>query len=428
MNKLISLLLSGLLVFTGCSHLNTKDDYYLSTLSMSRNNIEGALGRLPRGEGNTFITVMERTYLNLLLGRAAIDRLIKIGHHIDNQIKYKVTRGVKSFFFAETPGGYYASEHEIIWMHYLLCWGYTIKGDSEKARVEAKKASTLLGQNFSNSGNGRFDDAFMRILSSIMWMFVDEWEEAKVDLKRALQLNPKLSWVRKLIKHDSMPDNIILVLGGTGYEAKWNVKTNSFIRGFRNIVFTGNGQKSSMHYVKPSVKKKLSISPDSSKWYKRHIKRNSALSDVIDDTKYVEKFGYSSTKMAGHVTLAVLGGLAIFTLGLGVGGALLYVGLVGESSEIAGLGVGAILVGGTYGYNFTSSNIRDAKYNFKDEMDPAKRYRYVRFLPEYSWLGWSDRNYDSIGFNSEGKSLNLHYSAIKVKKKKIFIAYYSDTK
>ncbi len=428
MKKILSVFLSCLIIFTGCAHLNTKDDYSASLSSLATNDINSAISNLPSGEGNTFITVMEKTYLNLLLGKPKMDKLREMAVAIDNQIQYKVSRGVKSFFFAETPEGYYASEHEIIWMHYLLCWGYAILGKKEEARVEAKKASTLLGQNFTNASNGRFDDPFMRIISSLMWMFCDEWDEAKVDLRRALVLDPKLKWIKKLVTLDEMPESIFFVMGGTGYEPKWDVDKKRLVRGFRNISFTGNGLKSTLHYINKKNRDNMSISPDSSQWYKRHINRNTVVSDMIDDTKYVEKFGYSSTKMAGHITLAVIGGLAIFTLGLGIGGALLYIGIAGNSSEVAGLGIASILMGGKFGYDFAESNIEDARDNYNEEMDPSISYRYVRFLPEYAWMGWNDNIPDSVNFLKGNSKLDLTYSSIKTGKKEIIIAYYADRK
>jgi hypothetical protein len=36
-------------------------------------------------------------------------------------------------------------------------------------------------------------------------------------------------------------------------------------------------------------------------------------------------------------------------------------------------------------------------------MDPSDKYRFVRFLPEYSWLGWSNKNITSPLMINSGK-------------------------
>jgi PBP1b-binding outer membrane lipoprotein LpoB len=99
MKKLISLILIPAIVLTGCSGLNTKEDYINTTSHLASDDIEKAAKSLPRGEGKTFITIMENTYLNLLAGKPEIDTLALYSRSIENQVRYKVSRGVKSFFF-----------------------------------------------------------------------------------------------------------------------------------------------------------------------------------------------------------------------------------------------------------------------------------------------------------------------------------------
>ncbi len=69
-----------------CSTLLTKKDYNPSTKSLENWNIQGAVRKLPLGEKNSFITTMEKTYLNLLAGKAEIDDLVKYSRKIDNRI------------------------------------------------------------------------------------------------------------------------------------------------------------------------------------------------------------------------------------------------------------------------------------------------------------------------------------------------------
>ncbi|HNX60699.1 MAG TPA: hypothetical protein PKK43_16465, partial [Spirochaetota bacterium] len=166
---LLSILLTSVSFTTACTTLNKREDYAASTreLKLSYPYPERALADLPVNEKGTFIDLMERTYLSLLAGNPDIDELLKYSHKIDNQVQYKVSKEIKSLFYIETPEGYYASEHEIIWMHLLLSWGFSMRKDFENASVEAKIASHLLQSEWSPEG--RFDDPFIRIMLGALW-------------------------------------------------------------------------------------------------------------------------------------------------------------------------------------------------------------------------------------------------------------------
>jgi hypothetical protein len=429
MKKIIALILAVSILDISCSSLNTKNTYTLSSSSLVTGDIESAISSLPDGEGDTFISLMERTYLKLLTGNPDIDKLLKYSNGIDNQVRYKISRESKSFFFIETPEGYYASEHEIIWMHFLLSWGFSQRGDSENARVEVKKASVLLSNRFS--AEGRFDDAFMRVICGVLWSMCGEWDDARTDFRRALQLNPSMKWVKSLVNMDAPPENLTLILGGIGYQPYWNPKKDSFVRGYRDVDFQAMGKKSRLDLSMPGTRDlHLFQTPDASHWYKRHKTRNSEIADTINDVKYTEKFTVSSAKMSTQILYGIAGGLLIFTLigGLSVG--VIYLGLYANSSEAVGLGFGGILYGGYTGADFASRNYKEAASTYRSEMNPSDSYRFVRFLPEYSWLGWAGQKLATpIAIKSGGNEIILHNSrAITKKKPQVIIGYYPDVK
>lgn len=429
MKKLISIILILSLIISGCSGLNTKDDYKDSTSYLASEDVSATLKSFPGGEGKTFITIMERTYLNLLAGNPDIGLLADYSHIIENQVRYKVSRGVKSFFFIETPDGYYASEHEIIWMHFLLCWGYSLRGDLESARVEVNRSAVFLSNKFTDGG--RFDDPFMRIICGLMWTLCGEWDDARVDFRRALQLNPSIKWLNTLIEMEEPPANMALLLGGTGYEPYWTPDAKGMVRGLREVSFRGTGSRSSIS-VKGGDYENLNlfITPDSLYWYKRHLTRNSELSDVIDDVKYTEKFGASSSKMAAHSALGIAAGLAIFTLIGGAGLAIVILGAYAESGDLVGTGAIVFLYGGYKGYDVASTEVKEAKETYSKEMNPADTYRYVRFLPEYAWIGWSSKKITPpVSVKSGTKEVMLKNSyVIKGKGSSLTIGYYPDRK
>ncbi len=429
MKKTLSLILIPVLIITGCSGLNTKSDYLTSTMYLASDDINGAVKALPKGEGKTFITIMERTYLNLLAGKSDIKELEDYAHRIEDQVRYQISRGVKSFFFIETPDGYYASEHEIIWMHFLLCWGYSIKGDMDAARVEVNRASVLLSNRFS--AEGRFDDPFMRIVCGLMWHLCGEWDDARADFRRAVQLDPKVKWLNPLIAKDEPPADLVLLMGGTGYEPDWDPDAKGFVRGLRGISFKGKGAESKIALPGGEFEKlMLFITPDSSYWYKRHEIRNSEISDVIDDFKYTEQFGVSSGKMVSHMALAIGGGLFIFTLIGGAGLAIVALGAYANSGEAVGAGVAVFLYGGYEGCDFATDQCSKARKNYRRWMNPADKYRFVRFLPEYAWLGWSHRSITPpVSIKSGNRNIKLKNSyKIKGNGTTLTLGYYPDIK
>lgn len=412
MKKIVSIILTALLLNLSCSSLNTKNTYYFSSSSLVSGDIQSAIDSLPAGEGDTFVTIMERTYLNLLMGNSDIDKLAAYSLKIDNQIRYKVSREAKSFFFIETPEGYYASEHEIIWMHFLLSWGYSLRQDFSKARVEVNRSAVLLSNKFSSEG--RFDDAFMRVICGVLWSMCGEWDDARTDFRRALILNPSMKWIRELINMEEPPKNLTLILGGIGYQPYWNPDADSFMRGYRNVDFKAMGNKSKLSLtITENVNLNLFMTPDASGWYARHKTRNNQIADTIDDVKYSEQFTVSSTKMTSQVVFGIAGGLLIFTLFGGLGAAAIALGAYGHSAELAGLGFVSIFYGGFKGISFTKSHYNDARNRYKKEMDPSDKYRFVRFLPEYSWLGWSSKNISTpLRINSGSESYSITNSTL----------------
>lgn len=412
MKKIISLTVAMSLISLSCSTLNTKSTYYLSSSSLVAGDIDSAISSLPTGEGNTFITIMERTYLNLLKGNPETDRLASYAVKIDKQVRYKISREAKSFFFVETPEGYYASEHEIIWMHFLLSWGYSLRNDFSKARVEVNKSSVLLSNRFSEEG--RFDDAFMRVICGVLWSMCGEWDDARADFRRAIKLNPSMKWISGLIDMDAPPENLVLILGGIGYQPYWHPEGERLIRGFRDVDFQGMGNKSQLTLSIPeNISLNLFITPDASGWYARHKTRNSEISDTIEDVKYSEQFGVSSSKMTSEILLGIAGGLLIFGIigGLGIG--VFVLGIYANSGEIAGLGIAGLVYGTYEGASFTGSHYKNATSTYKREMNPSDKYRFVRFLPEYSWIGWSNKRITApLKVNSGDKSYSISNTTV----------------
>ncbi len=372
-----------------CSSLLTKKDYEPSMRSMENWDIQNALKELPQGEKGGFITLMEKTYLNLLAGKPDIEELADYSKKIDNQVRFKATRELKSFFYQETPEGYYASEHEIIWLHLLMSWGYSMRKDFDKAYIEAKICSNLLSNEWSEEG--RFDDPLIRIILASVWTMCGEWEEAQVDFRAAYRLDPSLKWANTLAEMNSPPANLVVILGGCGPEPVWDpdFKSNPF-RGFRGIKFNPRGVKSSL-VIKDTGKysSELNITPDSSYWYKRHFIRDNEIQDLIQDSHYAGKAAGSGLKGTTITLAGITTGILIAAGGIALGGGVIVLGIYIKSSEIIGLGAIAAAAGSAWGYKTARRSYEYSKKEFMEDMDASYNYRFVRFLPEYAWVGWS---------------------------------------
>ncbi len=391
----IILLLS--FTFIGCSpSFLKKEDYRASIRNLSRGDPEKALSTFPEGEEDTFITTMETTYLNLVQGKPEIDDLEKYSLIIDNRLRYKVSREIKSFFYADTPEEYYASEHEIIWLHLLLGWGYSIKGEFEKACIEARKGAHLLTYTWSEEGH--FDDPMLRVFLTGLWTMCGSWEDTRVDLRAAYLLDKSMQWARELSERDDPPRYLFMILGGIGPKITWNPELEVLnpLRGIRQIEFTFPGRKSPLAISDRGGKHvTVRLSPDSSGWYERHLLRDNEIHELIMDSRYGNQLFTETTYGVGKITAGTAAGVAIGAVSVGIGGGLVYLGSSSGSGDLVELGLIVAAAGIAKGYKVARRTVQDSVREMEKGLDPSDRYRFVRFLPEYIWMGWSD---DELSF------------------------------
>ena len=383
-----------MLLATGCSHtsLLTRQDYQKSQSQFLQGNADDAFLSFPRGaENGDFITTMEKSYLNLIQGKAQIAPLQKQVEILEDRVRYHVSREAKTFFYLQTPEDYYASEHEIIWLHFMLSWAYSLQGKYEHACIEARQASSLLSLPWSPAGH--FDDPAMRLFLAGLWTMCGEWREAQVDFRAAWLLDNKLVWAKELAERELPPANLFLVLGGPGPEPVWTpeIKINP-LRSGRQISFKLRGQKSGLTIIDRSgfiINTRLS--PDASKWYTRHLERESELHEVILDSAFGGKATASgtiaTTKIAAKTSLGLLAGIGGTALGLAISNA----GARSGSTDLVNDGFITVAASLTWAGKIISEGYRSSVNEFQQDLDPSVSYRFVRYLPEYLWLGWSDQ-------------------------------------
>ena len=375
------------------STLLTKQDYQKSQSHFVQGNADDAFLNFPRrAEVGDFITTMEKAYLNLIQGKPQVKLLQQQVDALENRVRYHVSREAKTFFYLQTPEDYYASEHEIIWLHFLLSWAYSLQGKFENACVEARVASSLLTLPWSPSGH--FDDPGMRLFLAGLWTMCGDWREAQVDLRAAWYMDQRLAWARELSEREQAPANLFLVMGGPGPEAEWTpeMKINP-LRSSRQISFKLRGRKSELTVIDRSgFTINTHLSPDASKWYERQLERESELHELILDSAFGGKASASGAIASSRIAAKTGLGLLVGIGGTALGAVIANAGLNSGSDDLVKYGLITAVASITWGGKIIAEGYHSSVSEFKQDVDPSIQYRFVRYLPEYLWLGWSDQS------------------------------------
>lgn len=384
-------LLVLVLLVSGCSQssLLTKQDYQNSQQYFLRGDADEALLNFPRNaEDGTFITTMEKGYLSLIQGKPEIKGLQRQAEILEKRVRYHVSREARTFFYVQTPEDYYASEHEVIWLHFLLSWGYSLQGKYTDACVEARIAGSLLSLPWSPAGH--FDDPAMRLFLAGLWTMCGEWREAQVDLRAAWFMDNSLTWAKELAERSEPPPHLFLVLGGPGPEPVWDPElTINPLRSERKVSFRLRGRKSSLSIAdQRGVVISPHLSPDASRWYERHVARESELHEMIQDSAYGQKVAVSGALAGGKIAATTGAGLIV-----GIGGAALGAGIIyyANSARMVEAGLAIAGAGVLKGMEISREGYEKSSRTLKQEIDPSITFRFVRYLPEYMWIGWSDQ-------------------------------------
>lgn len=401
----LSALLWLALLCTECSQnsLLTKQDYQKSQREFMQGRAGEALLDFPRGaEDGDFITTMEKTYLALIQGKPQIKELQQHAAALEERVRYHVSREARTFFYVQTPEDYYASEHEVIWMHFLLSWGYSLQGKYTDGCVEAREASSLLSLPWSP--NGHFDDPAMRLFLATLWTMCGDWREAQVDLRAAWFMDNSLAWAKEIAERDKPPTSLFVVIGGPGPEVEWDpTLAANPLRSAREVRFRLRGAK-----IRPSLLDQQGmtiephLSPDASKWYERHLARESELHQAIADSAYGSRVVAEGAKASGNVVYRTTQGIGYGMVAGAVGAAALVLDSMAQDNKSVTdasaqvnwgtvLGVGAVIGGVAGGVLGAFSGAQESADDMKQDLDPSLTYRFVRYLPEYFWLGWSDQ-------------------------------------
>ncbi|TGL60207.1 hypothetical protein EHQ58_06820 [Leptospira ognonensis] len=207
-----------------CKSLLVRKDYQGAKDAWADTNPELAFERFPSGESGQFITTLEKAHIGFLKDKFDYSDLAELAETSKERLRFSASRELRSFFYLETGEGYYASEAEIIYMHILLGLYFARDKQFEKAAIEARYAGNLLSGEWS--AEGQFDDPTLRVLLASLWLSCGNWEEARVDFKKASILAPENKNLRSLSNMKVAPAGFTLIFGGPGAEPVIKTKPN----------------------------------------------------------------------------------------------------------------------------------------------------------------------------------------------------------
>jgi hypothetical protein len=131
------------------------------------------------------------------------------------------------------------------------------------------------------------------------------------------------------------------------------------------------------------------LSPDAGKWYERHLARDSELHEMIQDSVYGQKMAVSGAMAGGWIAATSGVGLAVGAGGTALGAAVIY---FGHSADAVNLGLIIAAAGIEQGIQISRQGYTDSTRRLEQDLDPTPGFRFVRYLPEYLWMGWSDQD------------------------------------
>jgi hypothetical protein len=390
---------SGCTAFTSRT-LAQSQDYELATDYYRRGLPHKALESFPKKEEGGFITSIERSWLELLSGRGDPDMLLKLADSLEARRTVRISQESISLFYQESSDGYFPGEHEAVILNLLLGTIFAKLNDREKIRVSVKRASRYLETRWD--GGIAFDDPFLRIWSAALWIACDEWGYAKVDLRKALKLQPDLTGLQPVIEAPKPPAYFHVVFAGSGPNIKWEPKVGALDGPSQIRFFLSETKPNLILKSEAGQSPMLPLSVSSEQWYERHKVRNYVIRDVLADSKYMANSTVGGAGAAGVYAAGTVGNLLLANMGIAACALLIVVsiygageiakaagssgsGLMGALAPVVGILSGALLIvrsADNFGSNQksvgqSSSSIVDKTSN------PARYYRFVRFLPDW---------------------------------------------
>ena len=386
-----------LLFQVGCASsksLNKKSDYKIPTVHVKNGDYGMALRTYPKKEKSGFITLTEKSWIRLLDGESSnFKELARMGDQLPARETTVLSKEASHFFYQKTAEGYFPAEHEVIVFHLVSAMNLLRQENKEAAYVEAKRAAFYLQDDYVSHA-GAFDDPFLRVWLASIWVALDEWNSAQVDLRRAAEISNQYTWAADLAKAGSPPKRWILAFQGTGPDIQWDPD------GFHQH-WTGKGslrfqlyEHADMNVEVGDRQVKGHVAKATDSIYRRHQKRNAEIREALETSDYMLKSSSLHVGAGAAKGMAKVANASFKIVGLALGGAIIagtiYLLAQADSAdgtgELAalgfGLGVGSFQTFSDAGSDIDSSVTKSVDKSLDEALDVSRTYRFVRFIPD----------------------------------------------
>jgi hypothetical protein len=392
-NRIISLLLVFVMLApTGCqtagyANIATKDSYRPVRENLQAKKLSKALNSFPDKEQDQFITTVEKAWLQLLQNSPKPEVLTALSDDLENRKTVFVTKEAQKFFFKESNGSYMPAEHEVIFLHILAGLSFAKKNMPKEARVEAQRASRYLQGHYGDFA-GNFDDPALRILLAGLWLYVGEWQHARVDLRVAAKLSKDYRWLKPISDAKNPPPNFVIAMRGVGPEVVWMPEDENSGRWGLKFVATEKAKKLGIRNGSQTLTLKNPV--NTMEWYARHTDRDPPTRTLVDNVRHGADV---AAGVGGAIVLGTLAALAALTvIAIAVGLTVGVVAITGEKSPAlldVSLELSGVMLRGaaSLATNVLISGSEKAGGVYDDAADESQFYRYVRFLPTYIYAG-----------------------------------------
>jgi hypothetical protein len=414
--SLLSILLAGLQVTAGCSHLTKSDlasrsDYTPSLEAHYSGDPAGALGEFPGKERDGFVTTVERLWLNLLNRTPDISDAVRVGATLEERKTLRITREAKSYFYQETEDGYYPAEHEAVLLHILTGFTFAAAGQQAEAAIEARRASFYLQNEFGSSVP--FDDPALRLWLGTLWLYCGDWQHARVDFRVAARLSKDYAFLATVADREQPPERVALLLTGSGPQPVWKPELRTNVAGgLQKLDFVTSYERQQWRFADKQgemIPAGISTSP----WYDRHQERDHVIRQTLDGSRYMMEAAGTATAV-GAVRVVSLGvSVALITLGIVGGAGIMYYALLSGSDKAveAGfyIGLAVAMVGAAAGIKVYKVTDKAADTVIETTLSPAEYYRFVRYLPDYVHFAVPDSAQSGRVLVTDGRKISPLY-------------------
>lgn len=365
----------------GSTELIRDREYRAPMNSYRLGDPEGALNEFPKKERDGFITSVEKSWLGIWTGAKEKPDLEKHVKGFDERSATSLTREAETFLFQESEEGYVPSEPEVVILHLVAAMIELQEKRWDRARVEAKRVAFYL-RGSSRSAVSGFDDPALRLWLAGVWAALGEWNEARVDFRRANEIapNPKMAaWANR-----SAPAEFRIRFTGVGPVLDWTA---------------GTFPPASIADANPP-EGEIVLGTD--RWMAWHFHRNTVLRDQLVKSNYMaQETEIKTASVAGKVMAGAAAAGAIF-LGIVVGVGLVVGAIAVLSQGGGGQGSGEALVSvGAVGAKIATGTAEHASaWNGRvnrgiddhelERLESIKIYRTLRFMPRWIVFDLSD--------------------------------------